>query len=222
LLGWPGASQLPISLNTLVEYPHLGRAAPLTQREARKPVCTIWTHAVAGFGIAQVYRPGRRVWLYWTLAAFLPVVPDFDTFWVASYGSTFGHRGFTHSILFALWFAFLTATLSYRALRANLFVLTAVFFAAMASHGVLDAMTRGGEKIPFFWPLADQRYGHWGPIPPQDLAFELPDPRRSRALRAELLWVWLPTAVWVAAVWTYRGIRGRQSREPPTLAMPIR
>jgi inner membrane protein len=172
-------------------------------------VATIWTHAVVGFGIAQVYTPRRRVWLYWTLAAFLSVLPDFDTLWLAPYGSVLGHRGLTHSLLFALWVGFLAATLTYRPLRAHLGALTAVFFVAMGSHGVLDAMTRGGANIPFFWPLADQRCGNWGPIPNQDLGFEFPDPRRSRALRAELLWVWLPTVVWIVAAMVYRAIKRR-------------
>ena len=72
-------------------------------------------------------------------------------------------------------------------------MLTGVFFLATASHGVLDALTRGGEAIPFFWPVTEQRYGNWGPIPVSDSAFEIPDPRQSRALRSELFWVWLPT-----------------------------
>ena len=172
-------------------------------------MATSYTHAVVGLGVAQLYRPGRRAWLYWLLAAMLPVLPDLDAFSMAAYGSLLGHRGITHSVPFALWAGFLTASLTFRLLRANLWALTGIFFVCMASHGVLDAMTRGGESIPFFWPLADQRYGNWGPIPVSDLAFEIPDPRRSRALRSELLWVWLPTAVWIIAVAAYRYTRRR-------------
>ncbi len=69
-------------------------------------------------------------------------------------------------------------------------------------------MTRGGDNVPFFWPL-DVRYGNWGPLRVADLAFELPDPRRSLALRRELLWVWLPTVVLVGLVTAYR--RWKQS-----------
>lgn len=172
-------------------------------------VATIYTHAVVGLGIAQLYVPRRRAWLYWTLAGFLAIVPDFDVFSSADYGSLLGHRGFTHSLAFALWMGLFAASCSYRWFGASLWALTGIFFAAMASHGILDAMTRGGADIPFFWPATDQRYGNWGPIPLSDLAFQLPDPRRSRALRSELLWVWLPTAVLVVAITVYRRIKRR-------------
>jgi hypothetical protein len=32
-------------------------------------MATIYTHAVVGFGIAQLYVPGRRLWLHGTVAA---------------------------------------------------------------------------------------------------------------------------------------------------------
>jgi hypothetical protein len=83
---------------------------------------------------------------------------------------------------------------------------------AAGSHGLLDAFTRGGESIPFFWPATSQRYGNWGPIPVSDLAFEVPDPWRSRALRSELVWVWVPTAVFVVAVTAVRLLRRRATK----------
>jgi inner membrane protein len=113
-------------------------------------------------------------------------------------------------LVFALWLGALAASLTYRYLRANFWFLTAVFFAATASHGLLDALTRGGAAIPFFWPSA-ARYGNWGPMPVPDIAMEWPDPRRSRAVRAELLWVWLPTAVVVGVVMAYRFWRRARS-----------
>jgi inner membrane protein len=174
-------------------------------------MATTYTHGVVGFGIAYVYTPGRRRWLYWTLAALLAIFPDFDIFSSAAYGALMGHRGFTHSLVFALWLAFLTASLTFRQLSANLWVLTGIFFLATASHGLLDALTRGGMAIPFFWPLTDERYGNWGPIPVSDLGFEVPDPRRSRALRSELFWVWLPTGFFIGALAIGRWLRRRRN-----------
>jgi inner membrane protein len=173
-------------------------------------MATTYSHAVVGLGLAQIYNPRRRRWLYWTLAAFLAVAPDFDVFSSAAYGALLGHRGFTHSLIFALWLAFLTASLTFRPLSGNLWALTAVFFLAAGSHGLLDALTRGGESIPFFWPATAHRYGNWGPIPVSDLAFEIPDPRSSRTLRSELLWVWLPTGVFIGAMGMFRWVRRRK------------
>lgn len=173
-------------------------------------MATMYTHAVAGLGIAQLYSPQQRRWLYWLLAAALAVFPDFDAFSRAAYGALLGHRGFTHSLIFALWMALLTSSFTFRCLRGNFCALTGVFFLAAASHGVLDALTKGGFGIPFFWPLTDERYGNWGPIPVSDLGFELPDPRRSRALYSELFWVWLPTGIFIAVVTVCRYVRRRK------------
>ena len=179
-------------------------------------MATTYTHAVVGLGIAQLYVPGRRRWLYWTVAALLAVFPDFDAFSSAAYGALLGHRGFTHSLVFALWLALLAASLTFRHVRGSFWALTGIFFLAAASHGLLDAFTRGGVAIPFFWPVTAERYGNWGPIPVSDLGFEIPDPRRSRALRSELVWVWVPTAVFVAVVVAWRRVR----RGRPTTAKP--
>jgi inner membrane protein len=163
-------------------------------------------------------------WPYWVLAGLLPMVPDFDAFSTASYGSPWGHRGVTHSLVFALWLGALAASLTFRYLRTDFWFLTAVFFAAIASHGLLDALTRGGEKIPFFWPSA-VRLGNWGPMPVPDIAMDLPNPWRSRAVRAELLWVWLPTALVVGAVMGYRWSRSARRAaftSPPPSAHPSR
>jgi hypothetical protein len=45
--------------------------------------------------------------------------------------------------------------------------------------------------------------GDMGPIPVADVGFEFPA-RQSRALRSELLWVWLPTGVLVGVVAIFR------------------
>jgi inner membrane protein len=170
---------------------------------------TLYTHAVAGLGLARVCAVRPMPWPYWTLAAILPLVPDLDVFSSASYGSALGHRGVTHSLLFALSAGLVAASIVSRPLRRRWWMLACVFFAIAATHGLLDALTRGGGGIPFFWPFAG-RYGEWGPIPVSDVAFDFPDPRSSRAIRSELLWVWLPTLLLVVLTMGYRrAIRGR-------------
>ncbi len=172
---------------------------------------TLYTHAIAGLGLGALCAHRRMGWPYWVLAGFLPIVPDFDVFSNATYGAPFGHRGFTHSFVFAAWLALLAASVTFRYLRSSFWWLTLFYFAVLASHGLLDACTRGGAPILFFWPL-DVRYGNWGPIPVADIGFQLPDPSRSRAVRAEMLWVWLPTVSLVALVWTVRWLRRRRGK----------
>jgi inner membrane protein len=175
-------------------------------------MCTIYTHAVVGLGLARVAVARPMPWLYWGLAILLPILPDLDSFSTAPYGSALGHRGVTHSLFFAVWVGCFAASLTFRRFRVSFAWLSGLFFVIIASHGLLDALTRGGMPIPFFWPL-EARYGNWGPIPVSDLAFELPDPWRSRALRGELFWVWLPTAVLVVTVMACRYLRRAQTSD---------
>ena len=173
-------------------------------------MCTIYTHAAAGLGIARLYTARPMSWPYWALAALLPIIPDLDVFSTAAYGSTLGHRGITHSLLFALVLGIVAASMTCRRLQTSWWSLAFLFFVVVASHGLLDAITRGGETIQFFWPL-QARYGNWGPIPVSDISVELPDPRYSRAVRSELLWVWLPIILLVGAVTAHRRLQGPRS-----------
>lgn len=142
-------------------------------------------------------------WACWGLAVLLPIIPDLDVFSTATYSSPLGHRGVTHSLVFALVLGTFVAGATFRRFHVRWWSLTALFCAIIASHGLLDALTKGGADIPFFWPYAG-RYGNWGVLPVSDIAFDLPDPRYSRAIRAELLWVWLPMSLMVSMVMVYR------------------
>jgi inner membrane protein len=121
-------------------------------------MASVFSHAVAALGIgACFYRPGtppRRVWITGALCS---VVPDLDVIgfhFGIHYGDFWGHRGFTHSLLFAVLLATLALLLTFRQAVPGLsrFALWMYFFLATASHGFLDAMTNGGLGVAFFSP----------------------------------------------------------------------
>jgi inner membrane protein len=126
-----------------------------------------------------------------TAAVIGSVLPDADVIAFAfrvPYGSLFGHRGFTHSIAFAVM-ASLLLTLTIRPPR---FAPALVFvFACTMSHAVLDALTNGGMGVAFFSPFSNRRYFFpWTPIRVSPIG------RLSlRVLMSELRWVWLPFVV---------------------------
>ena len=103
------------------------------------------------------------------LGAVGAAIPDLDGvgFWLGvPYESIFGHRGFTHSLVFAALFA--TAGLlafrgeRYADIRARVWI---YLFLATASHGMLDAMTSGRRRVAFFAPFVNDRYFFpWRPI----------------------------------------------------------
>jgi inner membrane protein len=183
-------------------------------------MATIYTHAFAGVGLASVLTPRPKRLLYWVLAGFLPVLPDFDSFSTAAYGSITGHRGYTHSLAFALAVGLVAAGATYRYLHVRFWLLAALLFLVTASHGVLDAFTNGGFGIPFLWPFTEYRWGPYGPINVSDIAFELPDPRTSRAVRTELLYVWLPLGIAVILTEGCRWLRRRSATSRITDTRP--
>lgn len=172
---------------------------------------TIYTHAIVGVGSAAAVFPRRTSWLFWTLAGFLPIIPDFDAFSTAAYGTTFGHRGFTHSFVFALAIGVLAAGLTFKYIHMKFWTLALFFFVITASHGILDAFTTGGYGILWLWPFSDARFGPWGPITVADIGFEWPNPWTSRSVRSELYWIWLPAALIVGAVTAFRMRRKNSS-----------
>jgi inner membrane protein len=114
------------------------------------------------FGVA----PDRRLLF---ASILLPILPDADALlapWIP-YAHPFGHRGFTHSLLFAALVGAWAAALAIRGKWGHSFLKLAIFFAAItASHGLFDAMTNGGLGVAFFAPFDNTRYFlPWRPIP---------------------------------------------------------
>jgi inner membrane protein len=112
--------------------------------------------------IALATAAGSRVVPGRLLAAAIvcSILPDFDAFglWAGiPYGNTFGHRGFTHSILFALITAGVGWMIAPR-LHAKRWIVCLILFLSTLSHGVLDAMTTGGLGVAFFSPFSNQRF----------------------------------------------------------------
>lgn len=143
------------------------------------------------------------------------MLPDLDVLsfrFDIPYAAPFGHRGFTHSLFFAVAtgaaFSLFAKQLHARALTTFLFVAFAT-----ASHGVLDAMTTGGSGIAFFWPFADERYFlPWQFIRVSPIGLEnFLTYRGWIALKSELLTIWLPCALVVVAACLLR-LKGRHEQ----------
>ena len=157
---------------------------------------TILTHPapILALGAALGFRrlSPRLLWV----AAFCTILPDFDVIGFrlgVPYADLFGHRGFSHSLLFALLcggIGFLSAPL----LRCRRWLAFVVIFVAVASHIALDAATNGGLGVAAFYPFSDARYFlQWRPIQVSPLGLSAFFSERGiNVLRSEFLWVWLP------------------------------
>jgi inner membrane protein len=84
------------------------------------------------------------------------------------YTTMLGHRGLTHSFLFAMVLSRLVVLLFFRGPvngTMNRLALCAFFFAATASHSVLDAMVDGTLGVAFLAPFSPPRFFlPWRPI----------------------------------------------------------
>ena len=169
---------------------------------------SVFTHPVPALalaaGLGKTAIPPRLA----VATAFAAVLPDLD---VASflfgvrYAEALGHRGLSHSLVFALAvaaIAFLCAP-AFRAKRLAAFF--AVLFAVL-SHIALDAATTGGLGVAFFWPFEETRYFlPWRPIvvsPFSPRAFLSEWGRR--VILSELRWVWAPCFIFALAGITLR------------------
>jgi inner membrane protein len=188
----------------------LGRLA----RHTEVDVASAFSHAVAALGIgALFYRPEipKRVWVIGAACAALPDLDVIGFRFGIAYGDALGHRGFSHSLVFAAALAALVVWVGFRrgvsGMRPT--TLWAYLFLATASHGFLDAFTDGGLGVAFFAPMDNTRY--FFPIRPIRVSPLTPrgffSERGFAALRSELPWVWLPSALLAVLATAWRRLR---------------
>jgi inner membrane protein len=126
------------------------------------------------------------------------VLPDLDVvaFWYGiPHQSEFGHRGFSHSLVFAICVA-LSGASFHRRLKTTFGKAFVFLLVATGSHGVLDAFTNGGVGIALFWPWSENRYfAPFRPIKVAPIGLDFFLRGSMPVLLSELLWVWLPGIV---------------------------
>jgi len=181
---------------------------------------TVMTHAVLplvlGTALGRRAVPPRLL----LAGAIAAVLPDAD---VAAFGlgiayaDDFGHRGASHSLLFAAGIALCGALLA-TPLRTTRWRAAAWLFASAASHPLLDALTNGGLGVALWWPWMDTRwFAPWRPIAVSPIGAHFFSGRGLAVLVSEARWVWLPTVLAALAV-----VAARPRRLPATGPRPHR
>jgi len=176
------------------------------------------THIFTAAALGKTYTDEKMLPRFWVLAAVCSVLPDLDILgfhYGIRYADIFGHRGFTHSLFFALLLSLAVVMAAFRTvpkMTKQWWSLVGFFFVVTASHGVLDAMTDKGYGIAFFLPFDSARYFlPWRPIYASPMrisrffsweGFEI--------VAGEVLWIWVPLTMVAASAWLYR----RKKRHP--------
>lgn len=134
-------------------------------------MASVITHGLAAVVIGKAFSREKHGPGFWCALVACSLLPDIDVIGFAigvAYGDFWGHRGFTHSLLFALLTGLVIGLLFYRrdGLGSALFWrYVALFTSVTASHGIFDGMTNGGLGIAFFAPFDNGRYFlPWTPV----------------------------------------------------------
>lgn len=179
------------------------------------------SHAVAAVGISACFYNStvpKRVWVTGIVCAVLPDIDVIGFRLGIHYGDFWGHRGFTHSIAFAVLLstALLVTVFRERIPGLSRFALWFYLFLVTASHGVLDAMTDGGLGVAFFSPFDNHRYFFpWTPIRVSPIGVSrFFSGRGLVVLQSEFVWIWLPTIVLVATAVVIRKLFESKRSEP--------
>jgi len=120
-------------------------------------MASVFGHGIVGYTIQKLLDFKNLKWLLF-FAILSTILPDADvlTFKLGvAYEHPLGHRGFTHSILFAMFWALLLMLLFG---RKHKFIWFVVIFLSTLSHGILDAMTSGGKGVGFLIPFNNERF----------------------------------------------------------------
>lgn len=172
---------------------------------------TAFTHAFAGLALGKAYAGEPRPARFWVLSAVCPVLPDADIIGFAfgiRYGDVLGHRGFSHSLLFAFLFGCLVTQRFFTEappLTRRWWSLTLYFSAVTASHGFLDALTTGGFGVAFFSPFDTTRYFlPWRVIAVSPIGLGFFSAYGLEVLKSEIIWVWIPFSVVAALAVAWR------------------
>jgi inner membrane protein len=170
---------------------------------------------VVATAAADCFPGQEKPFRFWLLSALCSILPDFDVFSFLlgiPYRHPLGHRGFSHSLAFALVAGLIVASLApIKGPRFSLpwWRLACYFFLVTASHGLLDALTNGGLGVAFFAPFDNTRYFlPWRPIEVSPIGMDFFGPEGVVVIRSELKWIWLPSALSVFVTRMYRRISG--------------
>ena len=173
---------------------------------------TIISHPTVLMAFYPAFRKYQFSSSAWVAAAICSIVPDFDVIgfqFGIQYGDILGHRGLTHSILFAFLLSTIVAVIIHQKEKIAAFVF---LFVCTLSHGILDAFTDGGLGIAFLSSFSNTRYFFpWRPleVSPIGISSFLSGPALS-VLMSEIKFIWIPCVL----IFLFgRGLKWRNTKQ---------
>jgi inner membrane protein len=168
-------------------------------------------HVFVGMAAARWHRRGQRtIWAPFSAAVVwsgLSLLPDADVVGFrlgVHYEDPWGHRGATHSFVFALAVSLVVAGVAKLA-RLPVARTALLALAVVASHPLLDTLTDGGLGCALLWPFSDARFfAPWTPLPVAPIGRAFLSAEGLRVALTELVFL---SPVLVYALWPRRAAR---------------
>jgi inner membrane protein len=157
---------------------------------------TILTHAIVPITVAILLSKKRISAPLIVVGIVASMAPDADVvaFYLGvEYAHELGHRGASHSVVFALFLG-LIAMVFHKPLKTGKLLAFSFVAACAASHGFLDMFTNGGLGVAYYWPWSIER--HFFAIRPIEVSpigvAAFFSERGAKVILSELIWVWAP------------------------------
>jgi len=179
-------------------------------------MASLFGHAFIAIALGKSFSRNQQTWKLILIAIVCAIIPDADVIgfqFGIPYSSFWGHRGFSHSLLFALLFSILVTAIFYRKqfFSKKGFILLLFFFLCVASHSVLDALTNGGYGVAFFSPFDNSRY--FFPFTPIKVSpigvLRFFSERGVYVIRNEIIWIGIPGFIYMIIAFLVRKKRNK-------------
>lgn len=180
-------------------------------------MASIFGHAVTAFALGKSFPKALINGKFILLGIACAIFPDADVIgfkFGVNYASFWGHRGFSHSLLFSIFLGVFITVVFYRKefLSKKGITLTFFFFLCTVSHAVLDALTTGGMGVAFFSPFDNTRYFFpWRPIMVSPLGIEnFFSEWGKKVILSELFWIGIPATFYIVINSVFRKFNTRK------------
>ncbi len=184
-------------------------------------MASLFGHLAVSTAIGYAFFPKQVRPVTLVVAGFCAFAPDLDVLsfrFGIPYASKWGHRGWTHSLMFALVVGGLIGWLCTGGFSRRIShdprdptplaarIVTAWFILSMASHPLLDMLTNGGRGCALWWPFSLERiFFPWRPIQVSPMSVsDFISPWGLEVLASEVIWIGFPCVV---LVWMVKVIK---------------
>lgn len=169
-------------------------------------MASVFGHVAASTALGYAFFPKETRPAILLLAGFCAFAPDLDVLafrFGIPYESQWGHRGWTHSLVFAVMLGGLMA-LSFRPAKqpggaGGRWRLPAWLTLSTLSHPLLDMLTDGGRGCALWWPFSAERiFFPFRPIAVSPMSISgFISEWGLTVLASEFVWIGLPALVLV-------------------------